>query len=409
VAPGHRQPHHCLMLAPGDSPARARSLGRRLRPSPSAIRPPLPTIAPRAVCAGAKGYSGADGRRRATRSSAVTRITRSACAGGARNAPSWARAVRLPCIRPSPAAAPRARPDSSKAAVERDRAVTRRSQHLRRLLRGEYFTRRCAPRRRPPNRRPPPRVPRRMDSSDYLDTAQRRRAVVAADDLLAKVDPRDDGLLSRGEGSLLSISLLRLLRAVPVDTERSRAQAQGDPQAVAERYPAGEIVHREKQGFMMPLERWPRAGAQGRSPAAARTEGLQRPASVRPRRSRAWQEETRRAQEPRDAPVGAAILERWLARYDPDSRSSASPGPTPSKCARWPSCTPENILRLGAGRRFPHSHRRARGHARRRPTASPYIAPREAPIPRGGAPAHSARAPGYSPQTLGLGSRSAAG
>jgi asparagine synthase (glutamine-hydrolysing) len=87
---------------------------------------------------------------------------------------------------------------------------------------------------------------------------------------------------------------------------------------LAERYLPPDIVHREKQGFMMPLERWLAHElksdiAQALGPQGLARRGLLRPAAI----ARLVAEHASGRKNHAMRLWVLLILERWFARYEP--------------------------------------------------------------------------------------------
>ena len=89
--------------------------------------------------------------------------------------------------------------------------------------------------------------------------------------------------------------------------------------SLAERYLPRDIVHREKQGFMMPLERWLAHElkpdlAQALGPRGLARRGLMRPEAI----ARLVAEHSAGTKNHAMRLWVLLILERWFARYEPD-------------------------------------------------------------------------------------------
>jgi asparagine synthase (glutamine-hydrolysing) len=87
---------------------------------------------------------------------------------------------------------------------------------------------------------------------------------------------------------------------------------------LAERYLPHDIVHRPKQGFMMPLERWLARELAPDIAAALGPDGLQRRGIVRPEAIRRMIAEHHAGRNRSMRLWVLLILERWLERYEPD-------------------------------------------------------------------------------------------
>jgi asparagine synthase (glutamine-hydrolysing) len=88
---------------------------------------------------------------------------------------------------------------------------------------------------------------------------------------------------------------------------------------LAARYLPADIVHRPKQGFMMPLERWLARELKADIAAALGPQGLQRRGLIRPAAiARLLAEHTSGRKNHAMRLWVLLILERWFARYEPD-------------------------------------------------------------------------------------------
>ncbi len=185
----------------------------------------------------------------------------------------------------------------------------------------------------------------------------------------------------------------RSKRACRISTTSSTAGARGSPpslkvrgnerkrilKSLAERYLPRDIVHREKQGFMMPLERWLahelRADvAQALGPHGFARRGLMRPGGDRAARRRACVG----PEEPRDAPLGAAdprALARALRTGFRVAMSAAGPSQGANRSPSGAAQRPNASLRPQAWghherRRGPTGHRGRKRGARTRASRS---------------------------------------
>jgi asparagine synthase (glutamine-hydrolysing) len=88
---------------------------------------------------------------------------------------------------------------------------------------------------------------------------------------------------------------------------------------LAERYLPHDIVHRPKQGFMMPLDRWLARELQGDIAEALGPRGLQRRGLLRPQAIARLVAEHNSGRKNHAMRLWVLlILERWFARYEPD-------------------------------------------------------------------------------------------
>ena len=146
------------------------------------------------------------------------------------------------------------------------------------------------------------------DSPEYLDHLLDVDARLwLPDDLLAKVDRATMAFSLEARVPYLDHDFYgwcaRLAPALKVHGSARKVLLK----QLAERYLPRDIVHRPKQGFMMPLERWLARELQPDITAALGPHGLQRRGLVRPRSDRTAARRARIGpQEPRDAAVGAA-------------------------------------------------------------------------------------------------------
>ena len=91
--------------------------------------------------------------------------------------------------------------------------------------------------------------------------------------------------------------------------------------SLALRYLPPDIVHREKQGFMMPLARWLGHELKGDIAQALGTRGLARRGLVRPQALEQLVAEHVSGRKNHAMRLWTLlILERWFARYEPDFR-----------------------------------------------------------------------------------------
>jgi asparagine synthase (glutamine-hydrolysing) len=249
------------------------------------------------------GYSNYAKRLREER---VTRVL------GARGSPFPAFARRLP---------PRlARDRILKAAVEpRSRRYATIPNIFDALLRGEYFTPalRAAAKARIADHAAA--FHDECDSPDYLDHLLNVDARLwLPDDLLAKVDRATMAFSLEARVPYLDHTFFGFCARLPATQKIAGGTRKAILKRLAERYLPREIVHREKQGFMMPLERWLARELKADLAVALGPQGLQRRGLVRPEAIARLQEEHATGRKNHAMRLWVLlILERWLARYEP--------------------------------------------------------------------------------------------
>jgi asparagine synthase (glutamine-hydrolysing) len=188
------------------------------------------------------------------------------------------------------------------------------------LLRGEYFTPAFAA-----------AAPARIadcaqalydscDSPDYLDRLLDIDARLwLPDDLLAKVDRATMAFSLEARVPYLDHALYGWCARLPPSFKVRGGERKRILKTLAERYLPKDIVHREKQGFMMPLDRWLAHELRQDIAEALGPRGLARRGLVRPEaiaRLVAEHASGRRNHAMRLWVL--LILERWFARYEPD-------------------------------------------------------------------------------------------
>jgi len=308
--------HHCLMLAPGDVlPALDRWVD--VFDEPFGDQAALPTMllaqyARREVTVVLTGegadevFGGYSNYAKRLREERVTRVL------GAHGSPFAAFARRLP---------PRlARDRILKAAVEpRSRRYATIPNIFDALLRGEYFTPalRAAAKARIADHAAA--FHDECDSPDYLDHLLNVDARLwLPDDLLAKVDRATMAFSLEARVPYLDHAFFGFCARLPATQKIAGGTRKAILKRLAERYLPREIVHREKQGFMMPLERWLARELKADLAAALGPQGLQRRGLVRPEAIARLQEEHASGRKNHAMRLWVLlILERWLARYEP--------------------------------------------------------------------------------------------
>ncbi len=309
--------HHCLMLAPEDVlPALDRWVD--VFDEPFGDQAALPTMllaqyARREVTVVLTGegadevFGGYSNYVKRLREERITRVL------GARGSPLPWLARRLP---------PRlARDRVVKAAMEpRSRRYTTIPNIFDALLRGEYLTAAFHAAGRARIADSAEVFYAECDSPAYLDHLLHIDARLwLPDDLLAKVDRATMAFSLEARVPYLDHDFYgwcaRLAPPLKVNGEARKVLLK----QLAERYLPREIVQREKQGFMMPLERWFARElkpdiAQALGPAGLARRGLIRPEAI----AKLVGEHAAGRKNHAMRLWVLLILERWLARYEPD-------------------------------------------------------------------------------------------
>ena len=158
------------------------------------------------------------------------------------------------------------------------------------------------------------------DSPSYLDHLLNIDARLwLPDDLLAKVDRATMAFSLEARVPYLDHGFYGwCARLDPAQKVRGNAR-KVLLRALAERYLPHDIVHRPKQGFMMPLERWLAQELLPDITAALGPQGLQRRGLIRPAAiDRLLAEHASGRKNHAMRLWVLLILERWFARYEPD-------------------------------------------------------------------------------------------
>ncbi len=309
--------HHCLMLAPDDVlPALERWVD--VFDEPFGDQAALPTMllaqyARRLVTVVLTGegadevFGGYSNYVKRLKEERLTRVL------GARGSPFPWLARGLP---------PRvARDRIVKAATEpRSRRYTTIPNIFDSLLRDEYFTPVFASSARARIADDAERFYNDCDSPEYLDHLLNIDARLwLPDDLLAKVDRATMAFSLEARVPYLDHELYGWCARLPASLKVRGNERKRILKSLAERYLPRDIVHREKQGFMMPLERWLahdlRADvAQTLGPHGFARRGLMRPKVI----ARLVSEHASGRRNHAMRLWVLLILERWLARYEPD-------------------------------------------------------------------------------------------
>jgi asparagine synthase (glutamine-hydrolysing) len=190
------------------------------------------------------------------------------------------------------------------------------------LLRGEYFTPAFNTAARSRIADVAERLYADCDSPAYLDHLLDIDARLwLPDDLLAKVDRATMAFSLEARVPYLDHDFYgwcaRLDPGLKIDGRARKVVLK----RLAERYLPGDIVHRPKQGFMMPLERWLARELKDEIGAALGPRGLGRRGLVRPDAiARLLSEHTSGRKNHAMRLWVLLILERWFARYEPDFR-----------------------------------------------------------------------------------------
>jgi asparagine synthase (glutamine-hydrolysing) len=308
--------HHCLMLAPGDV-LPALDCWVDVFDEPFGDQAALPTMllaqyARREVTVVLTGegadevFGGYSNYTKRLREERITRVL------GARGSPLRALARRLP---------PRlARDRILKAAAEpRARRYTTIPNIFDALLRGEYFTDafRAAAKARIADHAQG--FYEECDSPSYLDHLLNVDARLwLPDDLLAKVDRATMAFSLEARVPYLDHDFFGYCARLPPAQKIAGHTRKVILKRLAERYLPRAIVQREKQGFMMPLERWLARELNADLARALGPEGLQRRGLIRPEAIARLQAEHAAGRKNHAMRLWVLlILERWLARYEP--------------------------------------------------------------------------------------------
>ena len=188
------------------------------------------------------------------------------------------------------------------------------------LLRGEYFTPAFAAAGRACVADRAEAFYAECDSPDYLDHLLDIDARLwLPDDLLAKVDRATMAFSLEARVPYLDHELYgwcaRLDPALKVNGRATKFILK----ALAERFLPLDIVHRKKQGFMMPLERWLANELRPDIESALGPAGLARRGLIRPEAIARLIGEHGSSRKNHAMRLWVLlILERWLARYEPD-------------------------------------------------------------------------------------------
>jgi asparagine synthase (glutamine-hydrolysing) len=188
------------------------------------------------------------------------------------------------------------------------------------LLRGEYFT---APFATAAQARIADRAEAfydECDSPEYLDRLLDIDARLwLPDDLLAKVDRATMAFSLEARVPYLDHNLYGWCARLPASMKLAGNERKHLLKRLAERYLPGDIVHREKQGFMMPLNRWLARELEADVSRALGPQGLARRGLLRPEAIARLVAEHRSGRKNHAMRLWVLlILEYWLARYEPD-------------------------------------------------------------------------------------------
>ena len=236
-----------------------------------------------------------------------------------------ARRARLavPVACPPPAAAARARPDRQGRVRTAFAPLRDHPEHLRLAVARANISRRRSP---PPRARGSPIMPRSFydacDSPDYLDHLLDIDARLwLPDDLLAKVDRATMAFSLEARVPYLDHVLYGWCARLPSSLKVRGNARKRLLKSLALRYLPPDIVHREKQGFMMPLSRWLAHELKADVAHALGPRGLARRGLIRPQAlERLVAEHVSGRKNHAMRLWTLLILERWFARYEPDFR-----------------------------------------------------------------------------------------
>jgi asparagine synthase (glutamine-hydrolysing) len=164
------------------------------------------------------------------------------------------------------------------------------------------------------------------DSPEYLDRLLDVDARLwLPDDLLAKVDRATMAFSLEARVPYLDHEFYGWCARLPPRFKVRGGERKRLLKLLAERYLPRDIVHREKQGFMMPLERWLAHQlrpdiAQALGPQGLARRGLLRPAAI----ARLVDEHATGRKNHAMRLWVLLILERWFTRYEPDFELAGS-------------------------------------------------------------------------------------
>ncbi|MGH8252445.1 MAG: asparagine synthetase B family protein, partial [Steroidobacteraceae bacterium] len=157
------------------------------------------------------------------------------------------------------------------------------------------------------------------DSPSYLDHLLHIDARLwLADDLLAKVDRSTMAHSLEARVPYLDHALYGWCARLEAGLKLSGGAGKLLLKRLAERYLPPDIVHRPKQGFMMPLHRWLAQELRAEVAEALGPAGLQRRGLIEPTAIVRLQSEHASGRKNHAMRLWALlILERWFARYEP--------------------------------------------------------------------------------------------
>jgi asparagine synthase (glutamine-hydrolysing) len=187
------------------------------------------------------------------------------------------------------------------------------------LLRGEYFTPALDKAARARVADCAQAFYDECDSPSYLDHLLHIDARLwLPDDLLAKVDRATMAFSLEARVPYLDHDLYGFCARLDSELKMKGSGRKLLLKRLAERYLPPGIVRREKQGFMMPLERWLAHELKPDIERALGPDGLARRGLLRPEALRALVAEHASGRKNHAMRLWVLlILERWLARYEP--------------------------------------------------------------------------------------------
>ncbi len=188
------------------------------------------------------------------------------------------------------------------------------------LLRGEYFTPAFAAAARARVADCAQAFYDECDSPSYLDHLLHVDARLwLPDDLLAQVDRATMAFSLEARVPYLDHGFYGFCARLDPELKVKGTGRKLLLKRLAERYLPPAIVHREKQGFMMPLERWLAHELKADVERALGADGLARRGLLRPEALRKLVAEHASGRKNHAMRLWVLlVLERWLARYEPD-------------------------------------------------------------------------------------------